>query len=208
MAPMPPGGATRSKGAPTGRTGPTSGQFSRWGLPDRRRHLDGGVPVRPALSQQPAGGRCPPSHTLSRRSASALHAVPSARSTGCGSLGCASGREYEKYGLAILACPCGPAAREPSIHAPAVLLEERQCHDQQYRPRHYVPVEGEERLREPHARHGAQATTAPQNVSAGPPEGQGSAGALRQAMISVRGCWLCCSRRVRLTSSSSAVGCR
>ena len=59
----------------------------------------GGVPVRPGLSQQPAGGRCPTPHTPSRRSASALHAVPSPRSTGCGSLGCASGREYEKYGL-------------------------------------------------------------------------------------------------------------
>ena len=51
-----------------------SAQFSRWGLPDQRHHLDGGVPVRPALSQQPAGGRSPLSHIPSRRSASALHA--------------------------------------------------------------------------------------------------------------------------------------
>ncbi len=33
-------------------------------------------------------------------------------------------------------------------------------------------------------------------------------GRRRQAMISVRGCWLFCSRKVCLTSSSSAVGCR
>ena len=39
-------------------TGRRSAQFSRWGLPDRRHHLDGGVPVRPALSQQRAGRRC------------------------------------------------------------------------------------------------------------------------------------------------------
>ena len=59
----------------------------------------GGVPVRPALSQQRAGSRCPPSDTPSGRSGSALHVEPSSSSTGCGSLGCASGREYEKYGL-------------------------------------------------------------------------------------------------------------
>ena len=40
---------------------------------DRRHHLDGRVPVRPALSQQRAGSPCSLSDTPSGRSGSALH---------------------------------------------------------------------------------------------------------------------------------------
>ena len=52
-------------------TAQRSAQFSRWGLPYRRHHLDGGVPVRPGLSQHRAGSRCSLSDTPSRRSGSA-----------------------------------------------------------------------------------------------------------------------------------------
>ena len=93
-----PGFATRRNHLGTGgpsRRPPAAGcagrrpaQFSRWGLQavpavvvaGGRRSLAGGaitmvgVPVKPALSWQPAGGRCPPSDTPSPHSVPALHA--------------------------------------------------------------------------------------------------------------------------------------
>ena len=71
-----------------GCAGRRPAQFSRWGLravpavvvAGGRRSLAGGaitmvgVPVKPALSWQPAGGRCPLSDTPSRHSAPPLHA--------------------------------------------------------------------------------------------------------------------------------------
>ena len=81
-------GSFPSPASLAGCAGRRPAQFSRWGLQavpavvvaGGRRSLAGGaitmvgVPVKPALSWQPAGGRCPLSDTPSRHSAPALHA--------------------------------------------------------------------------------------------------------------------------------------
>ena len=85
---LPRNGDPSRRPPPAGCAGRRPAQFSRWGLQavpavvvaGGRRSLAGGaitmggVPVKPALSWQPAGGRCPLSDTPSRHSAPALHA--------------------------------------------------------------------------------------------------------------------------------------
>ena len=114
------GGRQGTARGPAGRCADRRSAF-----PGRRHHLDGGVPVRLGLAPQRAGSPCSLSDTPSGRSGPSLHVQPSSSSTGCGSLGCTSGREYEKSGLASHSFKRPPttsasaATASPSCESPA-----------------------------------------------------------------------------------------
>ena len=95
----PPAALRAAVPAPTGRTGQRSAQFSRWGLPDRRRHLAWWRTCE-TCSLTATGWRSvsPIPHPVTPVSVRASRGTVTPLNR-CGSLGCASGREYEKYGL-------------------------------------------------------------------------------------------------------------